>query len=75
LISRIVTPLQGDTDFDLSRREIHEPAAPIKNERDRIGREYHAVIERDVLCLNSTIPVEIHLHAIRSSIQHFETGH
>jgi hypothetical protein len=75
LIFLIGAPLQHDTDFDIGRIRLDEPAAPIKSQSHRIGREHHTFIERDVLRFNTSIPVEIHLHPISVVVQHFDSGH
>jgi hypothetical protein len=71
LIVRIVTPLQNYADFDVRPRHIHKSPTPIKNESDRIGSEFHAFVQRDVLRFHRSVTVKIHLHAVGSFVEHF----
>jgi hypothetical protein len=64
LIVFIVAPLHNDTDFDIGRVRLDESAAPIKGQSDRIGREHHTVVERDVFRVHSSIAIEVHFHAV-----------
>ena len=75
MIVFILAPLHDDTDLDIGRIRLDEPAAPIKNESDRIRREHHTVIERDVTRFNNSVPIEIHLHPIGVVVHHFDSGH
>ena len=75
MIPLIVTPLQGDTDFDIGRVEVHESATPIKDKRDRVCCENHPFIKRDVLRFDGSIAIEIHRHAIPGLVQHLDSSH
>jgi len=75
LIVFIVAPLHNDTDFDLGRIRLDEPAAPIKNQSNRIGCEHHTFVERDVFRFHDSIAVEVHFHAVSVVVKHFESSH